>query len=105
MIVINISKDFTTEPGARYYADGRYSGEEFFDTLLKQRFSEALKNGVKLMIVLDGTEGYASSFLSEAFGRLGHEFGADVVWNNLILVSEEIPRYRDKVKESIYEKR
>lgn len=105
MIEINISKDFAIEPGARNYSDGEFSGEEFYDTLLKPKYLEALKNKVKLKIILDGTEGYASSFLNEAFSRLGTEFNADEVWNNILLISDEIPKYIKKVKESIYESR
>lgn len=105
MIEINIANDFTREPGARNYSDGPFSGEEFFDKLLKPKYVEAKNSQVKLKIILDGTEGYASSFLNEAFIRLGSEFGADEVWSNLILVSDEIPKYIKKVKESVYEKR
>ena len=105
MIEINIAKDFTNEPGARNYSDGPYSGEEFFDKLLRLKYLEAKEQKIKLKIILDGTEGYASSFLNEAFIRLGTEFGPDEVWNNLILVSTEIPKYIKKVKESIYEKK
>jgi len=105
MITINISKDFTTEPGARNYADGDFSGEEFFDKLLRPKFREAIQKKEKLKIILDGTEGFASSFLNEAFIRLGSEFGSETVWNNLILISDEIPKYIEKVKDSIYERK
>lgn len=102
---INIAQEFTTEPGARNYEDGPFSGEEFFDKILKPRYIEAKSNNVKLKVILDGTEGFASSFLNEAFIRLGSEFGADEVWGNLILVSDEMPKYIQKVKESVYEKK
>ena len=105
MIEINIAKDFATDVGARLYSDGPFSGQEFFEKLLKPKYQEAIKSKVKLKIILDGTEGFASSFLNEAFIRLGSEFGPDEVWNNLVLVSNEIPKYIKKVKESIYEKR
>lgn len=102
---INIAQDFALEPGARNYSDGPFSGEEFFDKLLRPKYLAAREKNVKLKIILDGTDGYASSFLNEAFIRLGSEFNPDEVWNNLILVSNEIPKYTKKVKESIYEKR
>jgi hypothetical protein len=105
MITINIAKEFTLTPGARNYSDGPKSGQEFYDTLLKNKFTEALEDGVKLKIILDGTDGYASSFLNEAFSLLGNEFGADRVWNNLIIISDEVPKYIEKIKKSIYEKR
>jgi phosphomannomutase len=85
MITIDISKQFTLTPGARYYTDGPKSGEEFYEKHLKIEFLNALEQNVKLKIILDGTDGYASSFLNEAFSLLGNEFGAEKVWNNLII--------------------
>jgi phosphomannomutase len=105
MITINVAKDFTLIPGARNYSDGPKSGQEFYEILLKRKYAEAIKEGVKLKVIIDGTEGYASSFLNEAFSLLGNEFGANNVWNNLIIVSDEIPKYIEKVKKSVYEKR
>jgi len=105
MIEIKISNDFTKTPGARYYTDGPNSGEEFYDKLLKAKYLEAIGKGVKLTVDLDGTDGYASSFLNEAFSRLGNEFGAEEVNRNLIIISNEVPKYIKKVKDSIYEKR
>lgn len=105
MIEINIASEFTKTPGARNYSDGKKSGEEFFDELLLPRYKIASERGVKLKIYLDGTEGFPSSFLNEAFGRLGNTFPPDEVWGNLILISNEIPKYISKVKSSIYERR
>lgn len=103
MKTINIATQFTKTPGARYYTDGPKSGEEFFDTMLKEAFEEAEENDEQLKIEMDGTEGYASSFINEAFRRLGEAFGSDNAWGRLVLVSIEVPKYIDKVKKSIYE--
>lgn len=103
MIKINISKDFSKTPGFRTYLDGPKSGQEFYEKLLKDKFQEAVNSGVKLEINIDGTDGYTSSFLNEAFRLLGKEFGADNAWSNIIIVSNEIPKYIDKIKSSIYE--
>lgn len=105
MVTIKIEKDFSLAPGARDYEDGKDSGQEFFEKLLKVKFKEALDQNVKLKIDLDGVEGYPSSFLSESFGLLGNEYGADEVWNRLILISNEVPKYIKKIKQYIYEKR
>lgn len=102
MIEINIAKDFSTTPGARSYDDGPDSGQEFFDKLLRPKYEEAIHNNDKLKIILDGTDGMASSFLNEAFRRLGEQFGSDEVWSNLILVSDEVPKYIRKVKEALH---
>ncbi|TYA57362.1 STAS-like domain-containing protein [Formosa maritima] len=105
MVEINICDDFTDTPGARTYDDGEFSGQEFYDKILLPKYEEALKKKVKLQIDLDGTYGYASSFLNEAFSRLGNKYKPNEVWDNLILISNEVPKYIDKIKEYIYEKR
>jgi len=105
MIEIKILTDFTFAPGARDYDDGKDSGQEFYETLLKSKFDEALKQNVQLKIDLDGVEGYPSSFLSESFGLLGNEYGAEEVWKRLIIVSNEVALYIKKIKKYIHEKR
>jgi len=105
MIKIVIVDDFTDTPGARTYADGEFSGQEFYDKFLHPYFKDAISTKQKLFIDLDGTNGYASSFLNEAFSLLGNEFGADTVWASLELKSDEVPKYITKVKEALYEKR
>lgn len=63
-------RDFTLYPGPRLKEDGDYSGEEFRDKYLLPKYREAVKNKVYLHVILEGTKGYASSFLEEAFGGL-----------------------------------
>jgi phosphomannomutase len=103
MITINIKEDFSATTGFRTYDDGPKSGLEFFEKLLDNKFKEASEQSVKLKIILDGGEGYTSSFLNEAFRLLGEKYGADLVWNNLLIVSEERPKYIEKIKKSVYE--
>jgi hypothetical protein len=105
MIEIKIKRDFTFTPGARDYEDGKQSGQEFYERILKKRFKEALEGGVKLKVDLDGVEGYPSSFLSESFGLLGNEFGAELVWNNLVIVSNIVPKYIKKIEGYVFKKR
>ena len=74
-IKINISEDFTIYPGARYKTDGKYSGEEFYEDILKPKFTKVWEDDDKTMLIdFDGTYGYASSFISEVFIRLGKDF-------------------------------
>jgi len=105
MVEIKILTDFSFTPGARDYDDGKLSGQEFYETLLKSKFKEAIEQNVKLKIDLDGVEGYPSSFLSESFGLLGNEFGADLVWQTLIIISNEVPKYIKKINEYVFKKR
>jgi phosphomannomutase len=103
MITIDIKNDFSSTTGFRTYSDGPKSGLEFYDVLLREKFKEAQELKLKLKVILDGGEGYTSSFLNEAFRLLGQTYGSDNVWNNLIVVSEEMPKYIKKIKDSIYE--
>lgn len=71
-IIINIANDFSRYPAGRYESDGPYPGELFRNKLLEP----AVKKGFPFTIILDGTRGYGSSFLEEAFGgliRLGYD--------------------------------
>ena len=68
--MINVAKEFTETPGARYKTQGAFSGEEFRDDILYPKFIESISNNEKLVVNLDGGYGYGSSFLEEAFGGL-----------------------------------
>ena len=63
---IKISDSFSRYPAGRYIKDGPFSGELFRNEFLEP----ALQGGNKTIIDLDGTRGYGSSFLEEAFGGL-----------------------------------
>ncbi|WP_417368656.1 STAS-like domain-containing protein [Gelidibacter japonicus] len=102
MKTIDIPKDFTPTPGWRTYDDGPFSGQEFYDTILKESFIEATDNKEKLKIILDGSNGYTTSFLNEAFRLLGQKFGSDFVWDNLIIISNEVPKYVERIKKGVY---
>lgn len=66
MITVNIASDFTRYPAGRFKKNGTTSGEAF-----RERFLEApLSAGEKVTVEFDGTIGYGSSFLEEAFGGL-----------------------------------
>ena len=69
-IKLIISKDFTTAPGPRYIEEGEMSGEFFRDEYLYPAYLKALEANVKLVVDLDNTAGYATSFLEESFGGL-----------------------------------
>lgn len=66
MTTIRVAKDFPN-PGGRFRVMGPESGEEFRDRLaakLRESGNEPVA------VILDGVEGYGSSFLEEAFGGL-----------------------------------
>lgn len=68
---IVIAVDFSPSPIGRYRTDSETSGEAFrVDHLVP-----ALRRFDKVTVDLDGTDGYGSSFLEEAFGGLVREEG------------------------------
>ncbi|MET4138466.1 STAS-like domain-containing protein [Pedobacter sp. UYP1] len=102
MYKISVADQFSETPGARYYSDGPKSGQEFYDKLLLVEFEKALKDNSKLTVDLDGTEGYATSFLDEAFRSLSDKFSPDITWNHLNIVSSEEPDWIEEIRTYIY---
>ena len=68
-VQLSIAKDFSRFPAGRFETDGPYSGERFRKLLV-----DKLRQG-HVTVLLDGTVGYGSSFLEEAFGGLVREEG------------------------------
>jgi len=62
--------DWSQYPGPRGRSAGDHSAEEFFEQVLLPAWKQAISIPVLLTVDLDGTSGYAHSFLDEAFGRL-----------------------------------
>lgn len=98
--LINMT-EFTDSPGARYYEDGDFPGEEFRDKYLKDIFNDY----DKIIINLDGTEGYPTSFSEEAFGGLARIFPIKDVLNKLEFISDEEPDLIDEIIKYIKEAR
>lgn len=71
---INVATQFSKYPGGRFYTDGEFSGERFRDEILLP----ALQGSETVIVQLDGTLGYGSSFLEEAFGGLVRKYGFSV---------------------------
>ena len=94
---INICKDFSETPGARYRNEGDFSGEQFREELLEPKFLEAKNNGEKIIINLDGGYGYTPSFLEVAFGGLSRKYGSDYVLPVLEFESNDEPSLIDEV--------
>lgn len=88
---IKISKNFSPNPGPRSKDEGDYSGEQFREDVLLPKVKEAMGAGEKLEIDLDGTAGYGTSFLEEAFGGLvrDHHLTYEQAKRLLTFVSEE----------------
>ncbi|MEP3430996.1 MAG: STAS-like domain-containing protein [Roseibium sp.] len=99
MGTISVAKDFSVSPGPRFKKQGPNSGEAFREKVLLP----ALKRENQLTVILDGTQGYGSSWLDEAFGGLVREHGynPNKLKNILQIISNEDPMYRDEVLDSV----
>jgi len=100
MKIIDILKDFSRTPGARHITDGPFSGEDFRNRFLEEHFVDKAAN-YKIKIVLDGTEGYATSFLEEAFGGLARKYGTQRCLDRLEFISEEEELLPEEIKSYI----
>ena len=102
MATITIATDFVDLPGPRYRNQGKGSGEEFREKLLKPRFLEAREAREELLIRLDGVRfGYPTSFLEEAFGGLARECGIAEVQGTLVFESHGEPMLEEEIRKYI----
>ncbi len=95
-MTIRIASDFSRFPAGRYTTDGPYSGQGF----LEKKLIPALQEGGSVKIVLDGTMGYGSSFLEEAFGGLVRRklWPLSVLLNKIEFVSDDEPDLVDEIR-------
>lgn len=102
-IIIRIAEEFDNAPGARNIDEGSFSGEEFLQNKLLPAFKDAKFKECKLLIDLDNTEGYATSFLEEAFGGLARIYGENEVLKILEFKSIDEPLLIEEIKAYIKE--
>lgn len=102
MKTISVKEDFSELPGLRNCSISEKSGEEFYHTILNNEFKEAYDKKEKLAVDLDRTEGYASSFLDEAFGNLVYDFTLDIVKNNLEIISMQEPEWKEMIQDKTF---
>ena len=101
--IILFVKSFSITPGSRYKEEGKkaHSGEEFREVFLEPKFEQAEKANVKLIVNLDGTIGYGTSWLEEVFGGLSRKLGEDRILKTLEFISEEEPYLIDDIKQYV----
>jgi hypothetical protein len=100
MTTVKIASDFTRFPSGRYKKGGGTSGEAF-----RERFLEKpLRDGEVVTVDFDGTIGYGSSFLEEAFGGVVRalKMPSQFVLDHLELVSSD-PSISEEVRQYIVE--
>lgn len=94
MKTINIARDFSEIPGGRFPSDGPFNGQDFRDKFL----APTIRKYGGVAVEFDGTEGFGSSFLEEAFGGLvrNYEFDDELLSKNLHLVAQSSSAQRYK---------
>lgn len=102
MITVKV-RDYTDCPGPRMAVTGPGSGEEFREKFLLKALRENPDDTI--VVDLDGTAGYGSSFLEESFGGLIRA-GISLERVNSIcknLISQEDPSLIDEINEYVNE--
>jgi hypothetical protein len=103
MKTIDIAKEYSDTPLGRVDDDSEFNGTRFREQYLRP----ALQQEEKVSVVIDGVEGYGSSFLEEAFGglvRKGH-FTADELQRKLVVAFKDktFKMYHDQIWKYIKE--
>lgn len=93
--IINIAQDWSRSPTGRYPSDGKSNGTDF----KKRMIIPFLKDFDEFFVDLDGTYGYGSSFLDEAFAGLVRDglMTKEEFRRKFIFKSEEDPSFIDEI--------
>lgn len=102
MSVLSIKDSFSEFTGLRHCNISDNSGEEFYHKILNKAFKEAFEKQEQLVIILDKVDGYASSFLDEAFGNLVYDFHLINVKKSIQIISEQEPHWKDMIENKTY---
>jgi hypothetical protein len=100
-IVINIAVDFAYTPGPRTKAEGKFSAEEFLEKHLYPKFDQAIKENRIIQVILDGTAGFATSFLEGSFGELVRKRSKKEVLDHMEFISNDEPYLLDEIRHYI----
>lgn len=103
MVKIKLSTDFSTTPGGRQIAEGDYSGEQFRDELLLEKYEEAEQGNTLLEVDFDGCYGVGTSFLEEAFGGLVRKYHKHGILKRLVIVALEDETIPGNIKKYVEE--
>ena len=96
-IHLSILNDFSEYPKLRYCSLSEDSAEKFYHEKLNAAFEDAYSKKIILVVNIDYTAGYTSSFLDEAFGNLVYDFGLNLVKDFLKIISEDEPYWIDMI--------
>jgi hypothetical protein len=94
--------DFTEAPGPRFINQGKHSGEQFYVDVLNGKMAQCIRENKDMDVLLDGTAGYPSSFLDQAFGELVYDFTKAVVEQRVHIVTVVNRRRKIKLENETY---
>lgn len=94
--------DFTEAPGPRFINQGEHSGEQFYVEVLNEKMAQCIRENKELDILLDGTAGYPSSFLDQAFGELVYDFTKEIVEHRVHIITVVNRRRKIKLESETY---
>lgn len=94
--------DYTENPGPRFIHQGDFSGEDFYKKVLNKKMAECINQKATMEVWLDGTSGYPSSFLDQAFGELVYDFTENEVRKIVHFVTKMYMRRVAKLYEETY---
>lgn len=102
MITVKV-RDYSEFPGPRKAITGPSSGEEFRETVLLKTIQSHPDDII--VVDLDGTAGYGSSFLEESFGGLIRAGISFEKVNSICehIISDEDPSLIDEIKDYVSE--
>lgn len=93
---------YSEYPGPRYSNQGDCSGEDFYHKKLNEAFAQVVLKNQLLTVNLDGTAGYASSFLDEAFGNLIFDFTLKKVKSKIKIISNQEPDWIEMIVNEVF---
>lgn len=103
-ITLKIAVEFSETPGVREEIEGDFPGEEFLKKHLLPKFEQALRENKKLVVDMDDTAGYPTSFLEAAFGGLvRHYHDKRLILRNIEFISKDDPFMVDDIIEYVNE--
>ena len=94
--------DFTEAPGPRFINQGEHSGELFYVNVLNEKMAQCIREDKELDVLLDGTAGYPSSFLDQAFGELVYDFTKAIVEQRVHIITVVNRRRKVKLESETY---
>lgn len=97
--ILIVAKEFSPTPGFRTKEESPFPADEFRDNILFPRLKDAINNNGVLLVDLDGSAGYGTSFLEEAFGGLIREckLSYQDIKAHLLLKSDDDPSYIEEI--------